>query len=84
MVQKWTSLCKGTTTNTQILETFQDNMDKEVKAAGPIFCEPLNGKLIGFPETMDEFKEILDFKTKFMSLKKILMQHTKHKKYDLP
>ena len=37
------------------MEVFQDTIDKAARDAGPIFCEPLNGKMIGFPETIEEF-----------------------------
>ena len=43
------------------MEVFQDQMDKEAKAASAIFCEPLNGQLVKFPQTMEEYKEIYDF-----------------------
>ena len=54
--QKWTNLCKAK--SGKIVEAFQDNIDKEVRAAGPIFCGSLNGKLIEFPETFEEYEEV--------------------------
>ena len=39
-------------------------MKRKLKFAGPIFCEPLNGKLLEFPETMEELEYINDFQLK--------------------
>ena len=69
--QKWDSLCKSKTRNKKIIEAFQDNMDKEARAAGSIFCEPLNGKFIGFPVTINEFEEIRDFQTTIIKKKRL-------------
>ena len=57
--QKWTNLCKSK--SGKIWEAFHDNIDKEARDAGPIFCEPLNGKLVEFPETFEDFEEMNDF-----------------------
>ena len=54
-------MCKGKTGKTKIVEVFQDNIDKEVRDAGPIFCEPLNGKLVDFPATLEEYEEMNAF-----------------------
>ena len=62
-VRKWKKLCKSKVSNNKIVEAFQDNMVKEARAAGPIFCEPLNGNLVVFPETLQDFEEINTFKT---------------------
>ena len=62
--QKWKNLCKSKVENTKILEAFQDNIDKEVKEAGAIFCEPLNGRLIEFPKTLDELQKVNAFNMK--------------------
>ena len=67
--QKWDSLCKSKSGNKRIIEAFQDNMDKEARTAGSIFCEPLNGKLLGFPVTINEFKEIQNFQTTIIKKK---------------
>ena len=44
-------------------------MDKEVNQAGPIFCKPLNGKLIDFPETLEQLQEINAFQISTMKKK---------------
>ena len=49
-----------------LLEAFQDNIDKEAKNAGSIFCDTLNGKMISFPESMNQLSEIIEYKTKLM------------------
>lgn len=41
-------------------------MKKKLKFAGPIFCEPLNGKLLEFPETIEELEYINDFQLNTM------------------
>ena len=63
MGQKWDGMCKSNTNNKRIIEAFQDNMEKKAKAAGSIFCEPLNGKFLEFPVTLNELSEIRDFQT---------------------
>merc|ERR1711892_699434 len=60
--RKWKDLCESDMGNKKILEVFQDNMDKELNRAGPIFCEPLNGKLIEFPHSLEKLQEINAFK----------------------
>ena len=67
--QKRSNLCKSKGSNSRIMEAFQDQMDKEAKAANSIFCEPLNGHLVDFPKTMDEYKEIYDFQISTMKRK---------------
>ena len=52
--EKYRNLCKGVAVSEKIFEAFQDNMEKEAIAAGPIFCDSLNGKLIAFPKTLEE------------------------------
>ena len=69
--QKWNNLCKGGKDNSKIVEAFQDNIDKEAKAAGPIFCETLNGKIIEFPESIESFKEIHDYQISLLRKKKM-------------
>ena len=69
--QKWTNLCKGKMGTKKIIEAFQDNMGKEAKAAGPIFCEPLNGRMIEFPETTEKFEELRTFQVSTMRKKKL-------------
>ena len=41
-------------------------MKKKLKFAGPIFCAPLNGKLLEFPESLEELEYINDFQLKIM------------------
>ena len=62
-------MCRSELGNKKILQAFQDNIDKEVNRAGPIFCEPLNGKLIDFPDTIEKFQEINAFKMSTMKIK---------------
>ena len=69
--QKWNSLCKGSTNNNNIVEAFQDNIGNEAKAAGQIFCDTLNGKILRFPESIEQLKEIQNFKMNFMRKKKM-------------
>ena len=63
---KWKNLCKGASSNELIYQIFQDNMKKKVKSAGPIFCEPLNGKLLELPLTLTELQKINTFQLKTM------------------
>ena len=67
--EKWKNLCKTSSGNKKIMEAFQDNMKKEVRDAGPIFCESLNGKLLKFPETFEKFKEVTAFQISTMRKK---------------
>ena len=60
-VLKWKNLCQGASSNELIYQIFQDNMKKKVKSAGPIFCEPLNGKLLEFPVALTELEKINTF-----------------------
>ena len=52
-VKKRSNLCKKT--SDKIIEAFQDGMEREATAANPIFCEPLNGRQVGFPLDLEEF-----------------------------
>ena len=61
-----TGMCKDVNKTKINLEAFQDNIDKAVKNAGPIFCDSLNGKIIGFPETFTELTHVKDYKTKVL------------------
>ena len=67
-VRRWNTLCKSKIESKNIFEAFQDKMDKEAKAAGKIFCEPLNGDLVEFPETFEELEYIIDFQIKMLSI----------------
>ena len=64
-------MCKSSAGNAKILEAFQDNMKKEAKDTGPIFCESLNGKLLEFPETFEEFEQVQSFKIATMKKKSL-------------
>ena len=59
-------MCKAVNESKLNLELFQDNKDKEAKNAGSIFCDTLNGRMISFPETMDQLSVLIDYKTKVM------------------
>ena len=61
-----TSLCESTKTIGKVFEAFNDNVKKEARDAGKIFCESLNGNLARFPESYDDFKSLLDYKTQIM------------------
>ena len=64
-------MCRSKSGNSKIIEAFQDNMEKQAEAAGSIFCDPLNGKFLGFPLTMSEFSVIQDYKMKILRKKKL-------------
>ena len=59
-------MCRDVNKTNVLLEAFQDNIDKEAKNAGSIFCDTLNGKMISFPESMNQLSEIINYKTKLM------------------
>ena len=63
------SVCKSSANVTKIYEAFMDNVDKEARNAGKIFCESLNGHLARFPETYENFISLLDYKTQLMETK---------------
>ena len=60
------SLCRNNAKEGKVFEAFNDNVDKEAKHAGNIFCDTLNGKLARFPVSHSEFKSLLDYKTRLM------------------
>ena len=51
-------MCRDVNKKTDNLEVFQDNIDKAVSNAGPIFCDKLNGKIISFPETFTQLSAL--------------------------
>ena len=59
-------MCRDVNKTDIILEAFQDNIDKEANNAGSIFCDTMNGKMISFPESMNQLSDIIDYKTKVM------------------
>ena len=61
-------MCRNVNKKYLKLEAFQDNIDKEAKHAGSIFCDTLNGKMLGFPNTMTELSDIIDYKEELMAL----------------
>ena len=60
-------MCKGANERSEIIEAFQDNVDKEARQAGPIYCDTLNGKIIGFPGSVTQLSDLVEFKNKFMA-----------------
>ena len=60
-------MCREVNKTETILEAFQDNIDKEAKNAGSIFCDTMNGRMISFPESMNDLTAIVDYKTKVMA-----------------
>ena len=50
------------------LEAFQDNTAMEASQAGAVFCDTLNGKMIGFPETMTELSDLKDYASELLTL----------------
>ena len=60
-------MCRSVNQTTSNLELFQDNIDKEAKNAGSIFCDTLNGKMISFPESISQLSDLMDYKTKVMA-----------------
>ena len=60
------SLCSNSAVTGTVFEAFNDNSNKEVKHAGSIFCDTLNGKLAKFPTSYESFKSIMDYKEQLM------------------
>ena len=56
-------LCMDLNKGRANFEAFQDNIDKAVKNAGSIFCDTLNGKIVGFPETETKLFNLKDYKS---------------------
>ena len=59
-------MCRDVNKKADNLEVFQDNIDKAVSNAGSIFCDTLNGKIIGFPETVTQLSVLKDYKSKVL------------------
>ena len=60
-------MCKGANERSEIIEAFQDNVDKEARQAGQNYCDTLNGKIIGFPGSVTQLSDLVEFKNKFMA-----------------
>ena len=56
---KQKNLCKAS--SNKIIEIFQDGIEKQALSAGPIFCEPLNAKIVKFPETIEGLNSLIKF-----------------------
>ena len=52
---------------TEVLEAFQDNILKEAQNAGSIFCNTLNGKRVGFPESAGQLSDLSDYLSQVMT-----------------
>ena len=54
-----------------IFETFKDHYDTDaiMDQHGPVFCLPLNGKLVSFPETEDDFEKLVDYSQDYLEVK---------------
>ena len=48
------------------MEAFQDDVLKQAREADSIYCETLNGKMVGFPESEAELKGLSKFKHDMM------------------
>ena len=51
----------------KLFEAFNDNVNKQARNAGKIFCNSLNGNLAKFPTSYEDFQSLLDYKTQLMS-----------------
>ena len=60
-------VCKTPGSKYVKLEAFQDNIGKRAKEAAFLFCESLNGEIVGFPESYSELSHINDYKSKLMN-----------------
>ena len=61
------SLCRSREVMSKVLEAFNDKINKQARNAGKIFCESLNGILAKFPNSYEDFKSLLDYKTRLMT-----------------
>ena len=52
-------------------EGFEDEKFLKVKDAGPIMCSSINGKLVSFPETYQEFKALMEYSESLLYHKNI-------------
>ena len=54
-------------------EDFKDNVDDDaiMEKHGEVFCETMNGKLAGFPETYEQFKKFLSYAQDFLAIKEM-------------
>ena len=65
------SMCDSSTKIDTVYEAFMDNSEKQVVSAGEIFCETLNGKLVRFPETPNEYEKLKLYLTQLIEAKDI-------------
>ena len=61
------SLCRSKEVMRKVFEAFNDNINKQARNAGKIFCESLNGLLAKFPNSYENFKSLLEYKTRLMT-----------------
>ena len=63
------NFCKNS--SEYIYEGFKDHYNQEaiMEIHGPVFCDSLNGKLVGFPETLSDVKKIRDYIEKYRKIK---------------
>ena len=59
-------MCRDVNKTIVNMEAFQDNIDKAVKNAGAIFCDTLNGEIIGFPKTETKLSDLKGYKSKVL------------------
>ena len=60
------ALCSSSSEGDFILEAFQDNLAKAANDAGSIFCETLNGNMIGFPQNQQSMENLIQYKSMLM------------------
>ena len=58
------SLCRSTESTGKLFEAFNDNVNKQARNAGKIFCNSLNGNLAKFPTSYEDFQSLLSCSTK--------------------
>ena len=63
------NFCKNS--SEYIYEDFKDHYNDEaiMENHGPVFCNSLNGELVGFPETLEDVKKIENYIEKFTKIK---------------
>ena len=54
--------------NDVILEAFQDNTAMQADQAGNIFCDTLNGEMIGFPENVAQLAALQTYASELLTL----------------
>ena len=61
-------VCKTPGSKYMKLEAFEDNVGKRAKDADLLFCAPLNGEMVGFPESKSGLSDLIDYKNKLMTM----------------